>query len=257
MSKNHEVLADNFFIFIAVRMKSKRLPKKALIDIEGTSLLNHLVTRLLAVFSLDQIVICTSKAEDDDELETFAKSINVRCFRGSELDVMGRFIEAASLFNATTIARVTGDNPITDAQTLSLMYQCHTRESSEYTFTHDLPVGTRSEIINVNALRRIHPQLKDPDASEYMTFMLQDERKVKHLKYNVEKLELVRPNLCFTVDTQDQLDRMVRLCKSFNGTFPGLTNIIEWVDAQTEMEFDFEYLSPSIELLERCGYVDG
>ena len=95
-------------------MKSSRLPKKALLEIVNRSLIERLVERLMLGFSADQIVICTSTNPQDMVLKKVATKLGVRFFAGSELDVMGRFIAASKKNNVSTIARVTGDNPLTD-----------------------------------------------------------------------------------------------------------------------------------------------
>ena len=45
---------------IEARMTSNRLPGKVLLDVEGISMLEHLVRRLRAVESIDQIVLATT-----------------------------------------------------------------------------------------------------------------------------------------------------------------------------------------------------
>ena len=161
-------------LFIAVRLKSNRLKKKALKNLHNYPLLQRLVERIETVFCKSKIVICTSVNKEDDDLEFLAKKLKIHCFRGSELDVMKRFIDAASSFNVKTIARITGDNPLTDPIMLKYMLEIHERNESEYTYNEDLPIGTRPEVISVQALQRIHNQIYDPLQSEYMTYMLKD-----------------------------------------------------------------------------------
>ena len=85
-------LSDSDFVLIAVRLKSSRLPSKALRDINGKSLLLRLVERIEKRFSRKQIIICTSVNSGDDEIHTFAIENDIACYRGDELDVMKRFI---------------------------------------------------------------------------------------------------------------------------------------------------------------------
>ena len=145
-------------------MKSERLPRKALLDIYGKPLIIRLFQRLEEVFDIKDLVVCTSTNPQDDELQKISDEYGINCFRGSELDVMGRFIEAANNVNAQTIARVTGDNPLTDPKILKDMFDYHIINKLEYTYTNDLPVGTRAEIIDINALKRIHKEISDPDS---------------------------------------------------------------------------------------------
>ena len=102
-------------IFVAVRLKSSRLKRKALLPLfenEGVSvsLIECLISRLKLSKKADLVVLCTSSDPEDDPIEHIALSHSIKCFRGDKLDVMSRFIEAAQIYNVDTIIRVTGDN---------------------------------------------------------------------------------------------------------------------------------------------------
>jgi len=73
---------NDAYIFIAVRMKSSRLPLKAMIDISGKPLLLRLVERLSECISLDKIVICTSTHGQDDEIEVLLFNIKLIFLEG-------------------------------------------------------------------------------------------------------------------------------------------------------------------------------
>ena len=223
------------FVFVAVRLKSRRLPLKALEDIEGMPLLLRLTERIAERFPRERIVLCTSINSEDDLIEQLAAEHGINCYRGDELDVMGRFIEAAAVYKAATIARVTGDNPLTDPDMLVHMFKCHTEEGAEYTYTDDLPVGTRAEIIDVASLRRIHGQLSDPTYSEYMTYMLKRPDKLKVLEVKIQDHLLKRPELSLTVDTLADITLVREIYKHFGEILPSLQSIIEWLDSKPEL----------------------
>ena len=229
MSKNEQ------FIFVAVRLKSTRLLRKALADVAGKPLLLRLVERIAERFPFDRIVLCTSVNPQDDEIEEFANKHGVNCFRGDELDVMDRFISAAEFYGATTIARVTGDNPLTDPDMLAYLFERHETANAEYSYCDDLPVGTRAEIINVAALRRIHGQLTDPSYSEYMTYMLRRPDKMKVLEVSAPIPGLKRSELSVTVDTQADIDLVCAIYNHFVGVPPPLVDIIVWLDTVPEL----------------------
>ena len=221
---------ESTYVFIAVRMKSSRLPLKAMLDIFGKPLLLRLIERIAESISLSKIVICTSTNSQDDEIEHFAIRHKFNYFRGGAMDVMGRFIDAAKKFDAETIVRVTGDNPLTDPVVLDKMIEFHLNRQAEYTFTNDLPVGTRAEIINVSALNRIYNQLSDPAYSEYMTCMLKRPDKLEVHEFHVHNKNLKRPELSVTVDTLADIDLVRDIYFYFDGRLPTLAEIIVWLD---------------------------
>ncbi|MDC1331075.1 hypothetical protein N8262_00970 [Gammaproteobacteria bacterium] len=211
-------------------MKSSRLPEKALLKVSQKTLIESLISRLCLAFSPEDIVICTSTNPQDMVLEKIAMKLGVGFFCGSELDVMGRFIEASKQYNVSTVARVTGDNPLTDPFQLQEMFKFHIDNQSEYTFTSCLPAGTKAEIIDMGALRRIHREISDPDSSEYMTYMLQRPDKLSVFQYFVPDASLRRPELSLTVDTLDDLLLVQEIYKVFFLEEPALKDIIEWLD---------------------------
>jgi len=221
---------NDVYVLIAVRMKSSRLKKKALIDIYSEPLLKRLINRMEENFPLERIIVCTSTNEQDDAIESFCVANGYRLFRGHELDVMKRFLDASSVFKASTIIRVTGDNPLTDSETMIDMINFHIENSSEYTYTSDLPIGTRPEIIDVGALRRIHGQLRNTESSEYMTFMLMRPEYLKVSEYKCKNPKIVRPNISLTVDTIEDLELIRFIYKSFNGVLPSLENILLFLE---------------------------
>ena len=55
-------------ILIAARLNSKRLPGKALLKIHNKSMIVELVERLKCSNHTKDIIVCTSKNNNDDEL---------------------------------------------------------------------------------------------------------------------------------------------------------------------------------------------
>src|SRR3989344_7870705 len=101
-------------ILIACRLKSERLPEKALIPILGKPMISHLIERVKTAKMVNEVVLCTSTNPQDDPLVDIARGNNICVFRGSEEDVLGRFIAAAEEYNLDHVVRVTGDDPLTD-----------------------------------------------------------------------------------------------------------------------------------------------
>lgn len=233
------------YVFVAVRMKSSRLPLKALADIHGKPLIKRLVDRINESMPLDRIILCTSLHPQDDAIQQFSDENRINCFRGHELDVMGRFLAAAKLYNAGTIARVTGDNPLTDPIMLTEMFQRHISTEAEYTYSNDLPVGTRVEIIDVDALSRIHSQLSDPLFSEYMTYMLNRPDKIRVLKVESPNPILKRPEISLTIDTPSDLELIRDIYAHFEGVPPSLEKIIKWLDTNPDKKV-YSSVAPSV-----------
>lgn len=107
-------MPKRLIIMIQARLGSSRLPGKVLKPILGRPVLWHIINRLRRVKKADEIVVATSVQPNDDPIEGFCASENIRCFRGDESDVLDRFYKAAVFFDATTLIRITGDCPLID-----------------------------------------------------------------------------------------------------------------------------------------------
>ena len=55
-------------ILITVRTSSTRLPKKAILDINGKPAIQYLIENIKKSKSADKIILCTSEESDDDIL---------------------------------------------------------------------------------------------------------------------------------------------------------------------------------------------
>ena len=216
-------------ILIACRMKSDRLHKKALLPIVGKPLIDHLIERMKNVEGIDEIILCTSTHPDDAILEQAANRNGIKFFRGSEEDVMGRFIAVAEKYKLDIIVRVTGDNPLTDPRYIEKLIKSHINTSSDFSKVENLPLGTNCEVVSLSTLKKAHDMAIDPNLSEYMTSYL---KQPKYFKVNIFEVEpyLNHPEIRLTVDVKEDLQLMEEIYKRLyteNGKIFPLRDIIK------------------------------
>lgn len=222
-------------VLVAVRLKSSRLPRKALLDLAGEPILARLMQRMTASETAEEVVVCTSTHPQDTDIAELAAHKGWACHRGHELDVMGRFLDVAHARKAHTIVRVTGDNPLTDPGMLDHMVRRQLEEGAEYSYTDDLPRGTRCEVMSTAALERCHQLVEDPNSSEYMTLMIRRPDRFKVLKVDSPWVEIRRPDLRFTIDLPADYAVVKGIYEAFDGRPPALGEVIAWVNAHPEI----------------------
>lgn len=217
-------------ILVAVRLNSNRLKNKALLNLYDSPLILKLTNRIKKSKLSSDIIWCTSTNKSDDKLEEVALANNINIYRGSELDVMSRFIGVSEKFNADNIVRVTGDNPLTDPEIIDFLIDKHINNHLEYTYCSSIPIGTRSEVISTEMLKKCHRLLIDKNSSEYMTWMLNrpDHFKVGSFVYPNKKLN--RPEISFSIDEKDDYEAVNTIFNHYQNTVPSLENIINFVD---------------------------
>lgn len=220
---------------LQVRLKSKRLPNKALLKIKNKPLFLHVVQRLNCAKKIDKVIVCTSDNKQDLPIIEVCKINNVEYFAGDENNVLKRFLDAASKYNPSHILRTTGENPCLCFEFIDLAIKEHLSKKSKYTTTDDLPRGMRSEVIDFKFLKDLHSKLVDPTKTEYLTWYLDRPERWKVLKLKMP-LEFKRNNYRLTVDTESDL-KVVK--KVYNHLYKGLPidslKIINFMDNNKEV----------------------
>lgn len=237
MSKIH-LNRMHIITLVAVRLQSHRLKHKAVLHLQGKTVLWHLMGRVKRAHYPQKTVICTSRDKTDDALEAFAREHKYPIFRGEPDDVLLRFIEASEQYRADHIVRITGDNPLTDPMLIDEMIKKHVEENAEYTYTEDTPRGTRPEIISVRALHKCYRLRSDPKTSQYMTFYFKNNPSVYRLaRYDWPFRQYTRPNYLVTIDTRADYDVVQKIYEALypdNSRF-SLTDVVRFLDQHPDI----------------------
>jgi glutamate-1-semialdehyde 2,1-aminomutase len=155
---------------VQARLGSIRMPGKVLLPVLGKPLLEHLITRLSRAESVDRIVLAIPASTVNDELVTFAEALGIPVFRGSELDVLDRYVDAAKMFPASTIVRITGDCPMVDPRTVDLAVT--TLEAKKLRFVRtglSFPDGLDVQAFTYDALLDAAEKARDNYDREHVT----------------------------------------------------------------------------------------
>lgn len=101
---------------IQARMGSTRLPSKVMKLIGSVPMIELLLKRLSMSKELDQIIVATSVDLRNRPLVEHVQKLSYVCERGSENDVLDRFVQTAKKHKADVIVRITGDCPLVDSE---------------------------------------------------------------------------------------------------------------------------------------------
>ena len=100
--------------FITVRTSSTRLPNKCLLPLGDETVISHVVKRTLAC-GIEPIIV-TSTDKSDDILEEISKELGVKCFRGSLVNKLKRWLDCAEHFNVNSFHTIDADDPLFDGK---------------------------------------------------------------------------------------------------------------------------------------------
>ncbi len=152
-------------VFITVRMKSTRLPKKALLKIKGRTTIEHLIYRVKSAKRPDMVVLCTSTHPDDKVLADIAEKNGIKAFRGSPEDKLDRYLQAAKKYGIEFIANVDGDDILCDPKLIDRTIEHYKKTGADCIVWKGVPLGGAPTGIKVSALEKVC-QIKDEKDTE-------------------------------------------------------------------------------------------
>ncbi len=190
---------------VQARMGSTRLPNKVMKDINGKPMIELLLERLSCSNELDQIVVASSEDKKNDILQDFVESLGYQCTRGSEVDVLNRFYNAAKESSADVIVRITGDCPLVDFELVDKCIKEFKAAKVDY-FSNitppTYPDGLDIEVFSFGALSKAQTEATSSFDREHVTPYLRNNESIsKAGMTNVEDLSALR----WTVDDPEDL----------------------------------------------------
>jgi spore coat polysaccharide biosynthesis protein SpsF len=99
---------------VQAHLGSTRLPGKVLLPIGGQTMLERVYHRVRQCHEIDDVVVATSTLPSDDRLVEFCQQRGMPAFRGSDSDVLQRYVDAARWCGADVCVRITSDCPLID-----------------------------------------------------------------------------------------------------------------------------------------------
>lgn len=191
-------------IFLSVREKATRLPKKVLLNIKGKTVTEHLIDRLKKAKLADLIVLCTSVHPDDTILVDIAKRAGISYFRGSEDDKLDRYLKAAQKFGVDFIVVVDGDDIFCDPVYIDKAIENFSRTNADFITAKDLPLGAASFGVKVEALKKVCEMKTEEDTEVWGGYFTETGLfKVEYLE--VEE-ELRHPDIRMTIDYPEDFE---------------------------------------------------
>ncbi len=141
---------------VPCRMKSSRLKHKAVLPIHGVSSIERCLINAMKIRGLSATVLATSTHPDDAVLEKHAREAGAGFLRGSEEDVLERFLAIADQTDPDIMLRITGDCPVVSYEIADYLIQSHLETKADVTYcAGPFAVGTNSEVYRISSLRRL------------------------------------------------------------------------------------------------------
>jgi len=158
---------------IQARMTSTRLPGKVLKPLAGAPVLVRVLERIRRIDGIDEICIATPDGEEHQPIVNLCTPMDdIRVFRGSEHDVLKRFIVAIEETQADTVVRITSDCPFIDPEASAAIIAAFKASGADYGRTardSGYPLGFDTEVVSTAALLAAHKETTDSFDREHVT----------------------------------------------------------------------------------------
>lgn len=163
-------------VIMQARMGSTRLSGKVMKRLENKTILEHDIARIRQCRQVDEIVIATTVNDHDDIIEEEAKRLAVKCYRGSETDVLSRYYYAAAENSADIVVRITSDCPLIDPYVVDDVIHFYKEHKYPYVTNSSVrpnegtyPRGLDTEVFGFEELEKAHRLATENYQREHVT----------------------------------------------------------------------------------------
>jgi len=169
---------------IQARMGSSRLPGKVLLPLNGHTVIQEVISRSQRIFSVDEVAVAVSDRPGNDILAEYVAGEGIRCIRGSEPDVLSRYVEAAKETEASIIVRVTADCPLISPELCSDVVLELKKSGADYAsniMPRTFPQGFDCEAFTLNTLLAANRFATSGPDREHVTQWMQRDDSVRRV----------------------------------------------------------------------------
>jgi spore coat polysaccharide biosynthesis protein SpsF (cytidylyltransferase family) len=200
---------------IQARCGSTRFPRKVMATLQGRPMLAHIVERVSRAELVDRVVVATTDGTADDEVAALAAAEGAGVTRGSEHDVLSRYVLAAREHGADVIVRITADCPLIDPVIVDAVVRTRAEHDADYASNVEPPTypeGYDCEVLTAACLSRVDHEAALAYEREHVTVRVREhlgDFRTAHVAHDPD-LSWMR----LTVDVPADLARVARLLDS-------------------------------------------
>ncbi len=201
---------------VQARMGSTRLPNKVMKPIGGRPMIELLLARLSRAKEIQEIMVATSVDPRNQPLVEHVQALGYNCSKGSENDVLDRYVQAAKLVEADVVIRITGDCPLVDPELVDEAVRRFKAAGVDY-FSNvappTYPDGLDIEVFTVDAMTKAARETSKALDLEHVTPYLRESGKFSQAGMrNVEDHSKLR----WTVDESADFEVVSRVFAHFS-----------------------------------------
>lgn len=217
-------------IIIQARMGSSRLPGKILKSLGKLDVLKYVTDRCKRIMNIQEVIVATSVLPQDDAVEKWCLNNGIACFRGSEDDVLDRYIQCAEQYNPDYVMRVTADCPFVDFEVATeIVKQMKSNPVDIVDLQGEMPRGLAVELISYKALQYINEHGHENRHREHVTYYAYEfKEEFTRIAYETP-IDRRHPELRITLDTDADYQLIQAIAEHFNDCYVSSKDVIQYL----------------------------
>jgi spore coat polysaccharide biosynthesis protein SpsF len=236
---------SNLGIILQARTGSTRMPEKVILPFSGNqSILDLLLEKVKRTHA--PAVLATTMSPGDDRICRVAEKHGIPVFRGSENDVLDRFVQAARQFGIKKIIRVCADNPFLDLSSMNQLIAAFENSDADYLsfqldgnkpsiLTH---FGFWTEAVTLEALERVQQLTSEKLYHEHVTNFVYGNPELFKIRFiPADPLVFSRKDIRMTLDTPEDFKIQQEIYEAISKENPnfGIREIVAWLNRRPEI----------------------
>lgn len=221
---------------IQARMGSSRLPGKILMPLGDSDVLSYVVERCRKIIGVDEVIVATSNLVQDNAVAQWCQQKNVAYYRGSETDVLDRYVQCAKMYQPDYVMRVTADCPFVDYVMASEMVATMAQQPNDICILEgELPRGLAVEMIAYDALCKIDAIGKEERHREHVTYYAYEFKEQFTQTHYKAPQNIQAHGLRITLDTAEDYELIQQVAKHFANPFVTSADVVAYLQATPEV----------------------
>lgn len=219
---------------VQARCTSERLPGKVMLPLAERPIVEHVLNAALAAQRVDEVVLATTTNVADDELASHGRRLGVRVFRGSENDVLGRFVGAVQGLEADVVVRNTADDPLLDPTVIDMVVADFLAGGCDYSsniLERSWPRGMDTEVFSRGTLDRAEREGLRAEDREHVTIFVRTHPERFRLRNVAAPTSETWPDLRLCIDTVADYEMLRAIFEELatDGQAPPVREVVAWL----------------------------
>lgn len=200
-------------------MSSTRLPGKVMMPFAGKTFLDHCLERCARIDGISEVIVATPDGADCDALTAAVSANGFRVFRGSETDVLSRYLGAARMGQADAVMRITSDCPLIDPDVAAQVLARYRQGDVDLATTNippSWPNGLDVEVFSMTALEEAAAKADTKTEREHVSTYIRR----RPARFRLSNLSCAQEGCAhwrMTLDTAADHDFITALAAAYEG----------------------------------------